>query len=1059
MKGCKRHACALVVALIVAACGDDSSNNNGRDDAGIADDAAVGSDAAIDVDAAPDTTAPTATLAPAAPGPIQPTSPIVVRFSESMNTSSLVVGGALGTAATAAWSQTTAANDTLTLTGTWPTGASVALTVAASDIAGNALSPLTAAYDVDGTGPSATLTNAPTNNVTTNVTAYTIDVGSPDTDATTYSYTLTGPTTASASNVSLATDLQLTGLVNGTYTLTVTAKDAAGNVGTALVVTFTIDTQGPAVTLASGPTNGSTTNTTGYTIDVNSAASDAATYSYTLAGPVTASGNDQPFSADIVLASLTSGNYTLTVTGKDTLGNAGTPTVVMFTVDIDGPVVTLSGGPADGSTSNTNSYTIDVNATAADAATYGYSLTGPSAASGSAIAFATNISLSNLTSGAYVLTVTGVDTLGNPGPSVVVSFTVDRSGPILSANPASGSIIDWGDPIVITANEALSTTLADHTVSGTLTTGVTFTKSVSGVTLTLTPTPTWVADSNKTLQIVARDIYGNASTTLDLTYDVRDGGVYVHAVNGDPANPGTRSEPYKTITTGLSAVASAYLPADHAEVRVAAGTYNEAITVPAGVRLLGGYSASDWTATPSRTAYVTTVRDLATPAAADLATVTLSDDTHLERFYVGSSVNATTRCIAVQARVATTSPIVIRDNDLLSSDCPTVAAYTVLLTRGTIQLSDNKIRSSDKPATNFPASRAVYAVRDSAGIPLNVSLDGDDIATGWAQNGHSRAVEFYGAEFIARDAVIAAGQGNNPLGILITASAPSVIEGCTIYGGKAQSTSAAIGIEATNVTNLSILRNVIHGGEGVTANGSPYGIVASTGNILIANNIITGGGTPGDTGGGARGIRAGLATSIKIFNNTIHAGFRPFSIAVDLTAGDVTRIENNIFFFKGSTTTSFSGLVVETSSSSRPLTLKNNVFFNADNAANMFGYLDYDLPNGNCFNNTIYDCTPMAAANLNNEAETNDSADATSADSNVVANPLFTSIDGGDGIFTFFVPGTTTFANDWSLQAGSTVKGLGIDGAATFGFTTDYMTTMRTGNGTTGWSPGAYERD
>src|SRR5262249_30547804 len=147
--------------------------------------------------------------------------------------------------------------------------------------------------------------------------------------------------------------------------------------------------------------------------------------------------------------------------------------------------------------------------------------------------------------------------------------------------------------------KALSNVVADTQLSGTLVSGLAPVVAVSGTTLTLTPAPNWHDDSGLTLQVIAHDPYGNASAPLIVTYDVRAGGVYVRG-DGNDSNLGTRSAPLLTVAHGLSVAAAAYPPPATPAVRVAAGTYNEQVTVPAGVQLLGGYSVSDWSAPASR---------------------------------------------------------------------------------------------------------------------------------------------------------------------------------------------------------------------------------------------------------------------------------------------------------------------------------------------------------------------------------------------------------------------------------------------------------------------------
>jgi hypothetical protein len=95
-----------------------------------------------------DMTSPTATVDPTTVT-LGKTAAITIAFSESMDTATLVLDGALGDESDGGvWSMNNAANDTLTLspTSSWTSGPGRNLTVDAADLAGNALAPLARSY-------------------------------------------------------------------------------------------------------------------------------------------------------------------------------------------------------------------------------------------------------------------------------------------------------------------------------------------------------------------------------------------------------------------------------------------------------------------------------------------------------------------------------------------------------------------------------------------------------------------------------------------------------------------------------------------------------------------------------------------------------------------------------------------------------------------------------------------------------------------------------------------------------------------------------------------------
>ena len=103
--------------------------------------------------------APTAGVVPANNSTVNKSTQIVVTFSESMKTGSLVLGGTMASESDrGVWSRTTNTNDTLTIspTASWTGGSGKTLTINASDLADNPVTPISLNYNVDTTLASAT---------------------------------------------------------------------------------------------------------------------------------------------------------------------------------------------------------------------------------------------------------------------------------------------------------------------------------------------------------------------------------------------------------------------------------------------------------------------------------------------------------------------------------------------------------------------------------------------------------------------------------------------------------------------------------------------------------------------------------------------------------------------------------------------------------------------------------------------------------------------------------------------------------------------------------------
>jgi parallel beta-helix repeat protein len=128
----------------------------------------------------------------------------------------------------------------------------------------------------------------------------------------------------SQANVSIAGNTTLTGLSDGTHSLTVYVKDLFGNIGSSETVTFTVDTTHPLISILSPENKTYATNTIPLNFTVTRTTSWIA-YSLDSKANVTITGN-------ITLTGLSNGLHNLTVYAKDTDGNTGVSETVYFTI-------------------------------------------------------------------------------------------------------------------------------------------------------------------------------------------------------------------------------------------------------------------------------------------------------------------------------------------------------------------------------------------------------------------------------------------------------------------------------------------------------------------------------------------------------------------------------------------------------------------------------------------------------------------------------------------------------------------------------------------------------
>ncbi len=297
-------------------------------------------------------------------------------------------------------------------------------------------------------------------------------------------------------------------LTDGSYTLTASETDSAGNTGSTSV-SFTLDTKPPAVTatLASdtgvsshdGITSNDTLSGTGDANALVTISNGSAVLGSTTAGA------DGTWS---YTPALTDGSYTLTASETDSAGNTGS-TSVSFTLDTKPPAVTAT-------------LASDTGVSTHDGITSKAALTGggdPGAlvtiSNGSAVLGSTTAGADGtwsytpaLTDGSYTLTASETDSAGNTG-STSVSFTLDTAPPAVTATLASDTGVSTHDGIT---SKAALTGGGDPGALVTISNG-----SAALGTTTAGPDGTWsytpaLTDGSYTLTASETDSAGNTGT-------------------------------------------------------------------------------------------------------------------------------------------------------------------------------------------------------------------------------------------------------------------------------------------------------------------------------------------------------------------------------------------------------------------------------------------------------------------------------------------------------------------------------------------------------------------
>ncbi|MBZ6535545.1 beta strand repeat-containing protein, partial [Acinetobacter seifertii] len=411
------------------------------------------------------------------------------------------------------------------------------VTATATDPAGNPSLPGSAV--VDAVAPTVAVTTALTNDSTPALTGTVNDPTAKvvvTVDGVNYSATNNGDGTWTLADNTLPV------LADGPHTVTVTATDPAGNVGTGSAV-LTVDTTAPVVALNDVLSNDSTPALTGTVTD------PTATVVVTVDGvnyPATNNGDGTWTLADNTLPVLADGPHTITVTATDPAGNVGTGSAVL-TVDTTAPVVALNDVLSNDSTPALTGTVTDPTATVVvtvDGVNY------PATNNGDGTWTLADNTLPVLADGPHTITVTATDPAGNVGTGSAV-LTVDTTAPVVALN----------DVLSNDSTPALTGTVTDPTATVVVTVdGVNYSATNNGDgTWTLADnTLPVLADGPHTITVTATDPAGNVGTgSAVLTVDTTAPVIALNDVltnDSTPALTGTVTDPTATVVVTVDGV-------------------------------------------------------------------------------------------------------------------------------------------------------------------------------------------------------------------------------------------------------------------------------------------------------------------------------------------------------------------------------------------------------------------------------------------------------------------------------------------------------------------------
>ncbi|HXJ64426.1 MAG TPA: sulfatase/phosphatase domain-containing protein, partial [Actinomycetota bacterium] len=201
---------------------------------------------------------------------------------------------------------------------------------------------------------------------------------------------------------------------DGSYSLTVKATDPAGNIDPSPASrSFTVDTTPPpAPVLTQHPTDpGGPSATFAWT-----ESDSTATFTCTL------DGTPASCTSPATYPSLGNGSHAFSIVATDPAGNPSSPAQFSWSVSSSGPTVTITSGPAEGSSTTSTSATFKWSSDMQNT-TYQCSLDGAPITS-----CASNLQYTGLADGSHTFTVRGT-AAGTPGPPIQRTWTVDTTPP------------------------------------------------------------------------------------------------------------------------------------------------------------------------------------------------------------------------------------------------------------------------------------------------------------------------------------------------------------------------------------------------------------------------------------------------------------------------------------------------------------------------------------------------------------------------------------------------------------------------------------------------------
>jgi hypothetical protein len=443
-------------------------------------------------------------------------------------------------------------------------------------------------YVLDTTGPLAPSVAAPASPAqsTSPLFGFTAEPGSTTSCAVTSGATVVSPSAPCTSPVTV----DLSARADGTYTLSVTATDQAGNAGAVGSASYVLDRAAPdAPVTTSRPASPSPSRTPAWSFSAEAGATLHCTVTGSQGNVVQSGACSSPFTATLV----TDDTYTVSVTATDAAGNVSAATVESYELDTQAPAVPVLTTPTSPSQSTSVTWGVQsaegtVECRLVLGATVVVDWT--TCTSG----FATTLSGPD---GSYVLSARGTDAAGNVSGIATSSYVLDRTAPVppTVGTPVSPAKILQPTWSVAGSEPGLAASCSVAGPSGPVSAvscsapvgGAAFTTDLSGL-----------ADGSYTLTVRVTDAAGNSSSTSGTPY-VLDTTAPQAVLVTAPKTP----SPLRTVSWTLVGDTDATLECSFTGPGLPAATF---ATCPGSAAGQGTWNAALTTAVDG--AYVLTVR-------------------------------------------------------------------------------------------------------------------------------------------------------------------------------------------------------------------------------------------------------------------------------------------------------------------------------------------------------------------------------------------------------------------------------------------------------------------